>query len=452
MLRLLLAPIAAITMLGGDTDKPALRLKVGDSVTITGPYGGDFVIQQDGAIYGRGFGRLVLEGKTWSEGQSVARKALKPYVLETEVFLTIKQVRQEVVYLVGASGRGPVELTPNLSLRQLLASAQVDKDADLMEAQVFRGSTRIRTVNVGDFLASTEADEQLQPNDVITLSPTAFVRVWVTGLVAKSGQLKLPAGTDAYKAIAEAGGFHAAESGMQQDETKIVVRRGPETIELPAKQNAGSKPIVLEAGDTVVVTTPEIKRITVAGEVERPGEVVVRGDSSLMGVIALAGGPTDEGTLTNVMVLRQGELYNFDVTASISNEPAAAFTVQAGDLLVVQKNQDAFQVLGEVGKPGKFLMANDRTYRLSDALALAGGLSPKGTLRRVFLSRAGANGKVVVTQYNLDEYLKDGRIESNPKLQPGDCVLFTTPKGVTIGVASQLLSGALLFDSLAGGK
>ena len=43
-----------------------------------------------------------------------------------------------------------------------------------------------------------------------------------------------------------------------------------------------------------------------------------------------------------------------------------------------------------------------------------------------------------ITQFNLDEFLKDGKLESNPAIQPGDCLLFGQPKGFTFASASRL--------------
>src|SRR5688572_30043862 len=117
-----IALASAVIALAMSLGSEPIKLRVGDSVSITSPYGGDFKILPDGAIYGRGFGRLVLEGKTWEEAQAATRKALAKYVRPEEVNLTLKDLRRDVVYLVGMNGgRGPVELSPKLSLRQLLA-------------------------------------------------------------------------------------------------------------------------------------------------------------------------------------------------------------------------------------------------------------------------------------------------------------------------------------------
>jgi protein involved in polysaccharide export with SLBB domain len=224
------------------------------------------------------------------------------------------------------------------------------------------------------------------------------------------------------------------------------LRRGPQNIEVPVK--VGPDPIVVEPGDTVTVLAPEERQITIAGEVQKPGEIVMRDEHSLTGAIAMAGGCGPEGTLGNILILRKGELFQIDATPPQSGGKLTTFQLDGGDLVYVQRNVRAFAVLGEVGKPGRIFMQDGKKYRLSDALAEAGGLSSRGTLRRVFVSHPEANGKIGVTEFNLDEYLKDGKLASNPEILPGTCILFGQPRGITLASATQVLSGALLFESV----
>jgi protein involved in polysaccharide export with SLBB domain len=456
MMRALALGLAVLALVGlGLSGKEPLRLKPGDTVAVTSPYGGEFKIQPDGAIYGRGFGRLSLGGLTFDEAQAAMRKALKPFVLESEVHLSLKELRREVVYLVGmGGGKGPVDMVPNLTLRQLLASAPLDGDADLVHVQLFRNGTKMCEHNASSLLNGDpkDHDPKLEPDDVVTLSPVAFHRVWVTGLVARPGQVKVPAGTDVYRAIAQAGGIRmpelAADAGLQQF-GRIVVQRGPERTEFPVLKSPAKPDWILEPGDTVMVLSEEEARVTVAGHVAKPGEVTLRGDKSLVAAVARAGGCDPEGTLEGVLVLRRGELYRLDASRATPETP---FSLADGDLVFVQRNDRVLLVLGDVLKPGKVAMKDGRAYRLSDALAEAGGLSEKGTLRRVYLCRPDGSGKVVAAQFNLDEYLKDGKLAANPELKPGDAVLFGQPKGITIGSATQILSGVLLFETVTGGK
>ena len=446
---------AILTMAFASTQgREPLRLKRGDSVIVTSEYGGEFRIMTDGAIYGRGFGRLVLEGLTWSEAETALQKSLHKFVKEDEVHLTFKDLHRDVVYLVGTSGgRGATDLQPDMRLRQLLASAPIDENADLVQVQLFRDGKKICEDNVAELLAGTKnaTDPSLQADDVVTLTPATFFRVWVTGLVEKPGLLRLPAGTDPYKAVAQSGGIKSGDLASDrtlQDEATIVVRRGPNTFELPYRPDAKTTPMALEAGDTVTVLMPQAIRLTVSGEVNHPGEVIMRGEHSLIGAVAMASGVNSNGTLAHVLVLRRGELFNIDASGLAGDKKLTQFSVEANDLVYIQRNERTFLVLGDVAKPGRITMLDGKTYRLSDALAEVSGLNNRGTLRRAALARPDATGKVVVEQFNLDAFLKDGDKAHNPEIKPGDCIFFGEPKGITLGSISQALSGAILFETI----
>jgi protein involved in polysaccharide export with SLBB domain len=122
--------------------------------------------------------------------------------------------------------------------------------------------------------------------------------------------------------------------------------------------------------------------------------------------------------------------------------------MESGDLVYVNRNERAFTVLGQVARPGRFLFKDGETVRVTDALAAAGGLAGRGTMRRVYLARPDESGKTVVTQFHLDDYLKFGKLEANPEVLPGDYLLFGQPKGITLGGVMQLISGGVLLDSL----
>jgi protein involved in polysaccharide export with SLBB domain len=444
MLRVLGSILMLATVIGQQpAERPALRLKPGDTVTVTTPYGGDFTIQSDGAVYGRGF-RAVLEGKTIEQAQLELRQAMRPFVREGEVFLTIKEIKKEVVYVVGlGGGRGPVELQPDMSLRQLLASAELGDKPDRVEATLYRDGRQVSHSVVSALLDGSSKDQSLRSNDVVTLSPAPFVRVWVMGYVARPGEVTVPAGSDAFMALAAAGGL-ATNDPVVRDTATVSLRRGPQVTTCGVRE--AEKSMVLEAGDTIYVELPAAFRVSILGEVNQPGEYEMRGDKSLLSAVAMAGGPNEEGTLGTVLVFRRGEMFQVDATAA---SPQKTFPIESGDVVFIERNERTFYVLGEVAKGGVYPIKDGQTVRVTDALAMAGGLANRGTMRRVYLAHPGEDGKVEIKQFNLDDYLKFGDLESNPIVQPGDSLFFGQPKGVTLANIGQAVSAALLFQKFS---
>ncbi len=444
--------VCAVSLLGTQTPRPPVRLKIGDVVgvvTIETTYAGEYTVLTDGAIYGRGIGRLVVEGKTWDEVQGMIKRTIAKYIRPDGVSVVIKTERSDLVYLVGLGpGKGPIAFSPGMDLRQLLASTPLDSDADRVEAKLFRAGKLIATVNVADVLRTDSVkDLALKPDDVVSVSPVEFIRVWVNGGVRKPGELRLPAGTDVYRALSAAEGI--PDEMIATGEARLVIRRGLETIDVPVRQDDKAPTIKLEANDLVDVVTPDLNRVTVAGEVNKPGEYLVRAKSGLLTLISQASGITGTGTLTRVMVFRKGEVLQLDASAPIDGGRPAAFEVQPGDVVYVRRNERAFYVLGEVNDPGKIVMEDKKTYRVTDALALAHGLSGKGTFRRAYLARPGPDGKAKIQEFNLDEFLKDGKLASNPEVLPGDSVLFGQPNGFGLASITQLLGSFVLINSVA---
>lgn len=415
------------------------------------PFSGEYQVLDDGAIYGTGFGRVQVAGKTWAEAQNAIRRALSKYVRPREVMLALKSQRLESVYLVSPTGKGDVPYRPSMTLRQLIATSEVDKDADQTEVQLFRGNGVPQQFNLAELLSKNgPADTVLQPNDVVTLTPVAFLRVWVTGSVKEPGLVRVPANSDPFQAVAAAGGLLKEQNATDPlEDYTILIRRGDQTIELPARPTKETPP-KLQSGDALTVQPAPTIRFTVAGEVDKPGEFTTRGETDLVRAVAAASGATPDASLSDVVVVRNGTMARYDLSGLRNGSPLPKVVLQRDDVVVLLKNERVFYVFGEVNRPGKFSMREDKVYRLTDALAESGGIKDRGVLRRISVARPSAEGKFVVTQYNLDEFLKDGKQAANPEIKPGDMILFTTSRGITANTAVQALSAAFLFQNLTG--
>jgi protein involved in polysaccharide export with SLBB domain len=305
----------------------------------------------------------------------------------------------------------------------------------------------IERVRVLDILRgrAKEGAIRLLPYDVVSILPLDYVRVWVTGAVARTGQYRLREGVDVYQALAEAGGLDP-KLGVPAEDVRILLRRGPESVTvLPAKRDPGAKPMPLEAGDEIIVEAPKQVRVTVGGEVGRPGEVVLREGTPVLTAISQGGGATREGTLQGVLVQRKGEWLQIDAAAA-PTPGSSAFLLEDGDYVYVRKNERAVVAVGQVRNPGRILFEDNKTYRVLDVVAAAGGATDRGSYFRVYLGRPGADGKLQVRQLRLDKFVAEkggGDPKDNPEVQPGDVVWVGEPKGLGTRDIGAVLSGAL---------
>ena len=457
--------LALAVLQAGASSPVAVRLKPGDVVTVyvasdptplptspgtpntpTASFGGDYTVLADGSIYGAGFGGLKIGGLTFLQAQELLRARMKRIRRPEDVFLSLKKLRTDYAYVVGSNSPGPVELPASpVTVRQLLPPLTEKLDAERLRVEVVRNGKTVAQVNYADLLQrdAKAGNMIVEPGDLISIVPEAVMRVWVLGGVKNPGQYSLPPGSNASQAIASAGGL----TGLGREST-VSVQHGAEVTRIDSDITQGGTMPTLKDGDLVTVATAEPVRVTIIGEVSKPGEYFVAQNATVLSAVAKASGALPSGSLSDVLVLRDGNLIKLDLTVDANDPQRLGAKIQAGDTIVISEKRLVAFAFGEVKNPGRYYIDPSKPYRLSDLLAASGGLTEKGSYRRVFVMHPEATGKPTVRQYNIDEYLKDGKEASNPILQPGDSALFSPPKGLTLSGVTQVLSSYVIFGSL----
>ncbi|HEX4872828.1 MAG TPA: SLBB domain-containing protein [Nevskiaceae bacterium] len=156
----------------------------------------------------------------------------------------------------------------------------------------------------------------------------------------------------------------------------------------------------LRAGDYLVdpqvtVTLNEFRsqQISVLGEVQRPGRFPLDVRTTVLDALALAGGIAPTGAQRVTLLRSQGAevgRYELDLQALLRGQAqAGAVELRAGDTIMVPK-ADLFFVFGEVRNPNAYPLEPGTT--VIQALARAGGLTDKGSDRRLEIKRRGPDG------------------------------------------------------------
>lgn len=205
--------------------------------------------------------------------------------------------------------------------------------------------------------------QNLLVNPVVTinLNTPRPVIVNVAGEVRRPGPVQLgnlgEGGTTLSAALIAAGGI-TPQANIRQ---VILQRYNPNSDSAPivinlwdaiSSDNAPPDPI-LQGGDSIYIpqllaedrldrrliarssVAPETVRVRVVGEVNAPGEVQVSPDSSLSSAVAIAGGPTEDANLGDVVFIRlndQGQIERQVLDLGDLND---TIQVQEGDVLVV---------------------------------------------------------------------------------------------------------------------
>jgi polysaccharide export outer membrane protein len=161
------------------------------------------------------------------------------------------------------------------------------------------------------------------------------------------------------------------------------------------------------------------QQVFVMGEVRSPGKITLTGTTmTLLEALAQAGSLTSSASneVTVIHPTRRsatGEASSSDVEGERIHvnmrdlEAVNSILLRDGDIITVAKAQQ-FYIQGHVRNSGSFIL--DGSLSLEQAVALAGGLSDRGTFRGAVASRL-VNGK-----------LTEVRLARNDKVLPGDTI------------------------------
>jgi polysaccharide export outer membrane protein len=161
----------------------------------------------------------------------------------------------------------------------------------------------------------------------------------------------------------------------------------------------------------VTVTVLEFKsqQVSVLGFVNKPGLYPLESRSSLVDMLAMAGGISQLGDHRAIVTRHiNGKTIKQEIDLRVAlehPEDSNQFAAVKGDVIYIPK-APVFYIQGEVMRPGAFPLEPKMT--VSQALSLGGGLTPKGTLRGIVIERHDANGKSEEIAVKMtDAVLKD---------------------------------------------
>ena len=152
---------------------------------------------------------------------------------------------------------------------------------------------------------------------------------------------------------------------------------------------------------TIGVLESKSQRVSVLGEVRVPGRYPVDPNTTIFDLLAQAGGAME--TAANVVYLMRPDGKGNMVRSTVnlkgfSNKDSTADvlptqTVKGGDEIYVPRAEQ-YYIYGEVMRPDMYRVEPGMT--VIQAIARAGGVTPRGTERRVKIKRLGKDKQYVV--------------------------------------------------------
>lgn len=172
----------------------------------------------------------------------------------------------------------------------------------------------------------------------------------------------------------------------------------------------------------VSVFVKEYAKVSILGQVAKPGSYEMKEHLTLAQAIALAGGFTETANTKSVKVIRAGagrrETLEVDM-ARILDKSAPDTELKAGDTIIVEEG-GRVSIIGQVMRPGIYNLKPGLT--VVDAIALAGGFTPIAAQDGVKVIRT-LNGGRKTFRVPVASILRGGNKSRDIVLEPDDTVV-----------------------------
>ena len=309
------------------------------------------------------------------------------------------------------------------------------------------GSLRVRgqtLQGLADTLRERLSQRLRNPEVFVSLKQARPQLVFVEGQLNRPGAYPIQPGWRVADAVAAAEGLK-----ILPERTVATLIRGEQTmpIDLPAILHRGDQRTnyPLQPGDLLSVQQKPAIRVAILGEVKRPGNYDLDADVRAIQAIAQAEGVTEFAALQRAFIDRRSTIIPFDLyRASVqgdtreSNNPR----LQDGDVIVVPQNLQRYAIVGQVTRPGYYPIPEGKPFLLSDAIAQAGGMTPRAITSTVTILRMeGDNLKRLRVPYQ--QFLKRGKLEANPPIQEGDVIYLAEVNRLDLG---QILTAVSILN------
>ncbi len=207
---------------------------------------------------------------------------------------------------------------------------------------------------------------------------------------------------------------------------------------------------------TVQVNDFRSQPVSVAGNVTTPGVVQLRGNRNLMEVIGQAGGlKADAGD--SVLITRSLSEGPIPVSGAFTDptgkysvahinirsimsgkDPEANIQIKPHDVITVPRARLIY-VLGNVGRPGGYVMTENETMSLTQAIALAGGWDKMAALSSARILRADGGPTREQIPANVKKIMENKAPDL--QLQPDD--ILYVPNSMTRVIGARGLEAAI---------
>jgi len=276
------------------------------------------------------------------------------------------------------------------------------------------GEVKIEGLTAGR--AASRIEKLFKKDYLVNPQVNVFIREYskffVLGEVNKEGAYELKGNFTLHDAIALSKG---AKEAADLSKVRVIRKEGGIEKEFVVNLNREGRGFSLKPLDRIIVE--ESGKISVLGDVVKPGSYYLKQDMTLYDAIVLAGGAKENANLAKIRIERKGS------NKGVGNEVdlgigAASYLLVKGDRIFVDSYKKIF-ILGQVYRPGSYDFEKD--LAVIEAIALAGGFTENANKNDVQVIRV-ENGQKKSTKVPVKRILRSGDRTSDILLKEGDTV------------------------------
>ena len=423
-------------------------------------------ISPEGSISVSQIGPVYLNGLTVAEANSRLKNLFSSKYSgledeETDINLTLGNIRSILVNVMGeARVPGSYRLSPfSTVFNAIYRAGGITDIGTLRNINVLRNGRILYDIDIYDYLFEGKQDKniRLQENDVIIIPPYENL-INLEGNVKRPMFYEIKNGESISDLIRYAGGFNGEAFGDQ-----ITVSRSNGTDnEIYNLSSDEFNAFNLKDGDIVTIGKINDRfanRVELQGAIMQPGMYSVDKANSLLKLLNLASGLTEDAFTDRIIIYRQND--NLTLSAigvdlkAIMEGRQPDFTLQKNDVIFIPSTLEIFDqgelsINGLVNKPGTYPYAEGTT--IEDLIVMAGGLKIGASTARVDVSRRIVDPTSLQQTNQTAEVfsfaLKDGLVLTDDpdfKLMPYDIVQIRRSPGYQAQKLVQI-EGEVLFE------
>lgn len=423
----------------------------------------DYLISRDGTISLDDVGKIVIAGLSLNEVSSIIKSKIKSTYIGTEVFITLKEIRDVNVLIAGnAENPGIYTLTGNSNiLHALFAAGGVSEYGSLREINLVRDDKVIESLDIYELLINGNYNlkKRLRSGDVIFVKPRKAI-VKIDGAVHRPAKYEVFDYQNLFSIIEYANGIKRT-ADMQNVSLERLLDGELKTI--PILNKSQFRTIQAEDGDLIYIREHPYREAKISGAVVKPGTYTMSSNENIDDLIKKAGGFTKNAYLAgaiyinesakeinkkandilyqefldNIIALSQQNLgKDFDLTpiVKLTNEIKDAdingrvivdlenqdtlklYSIKENDHLFIPETNNVVYVYGETSSEGAVMYSENET--IDFYIRRSGGFKKFADKKSIYILHPNGESQLFTSKRNI--------FESSPKssisIQPGSII------------------------------